>query len=241
MRAKKFTSICRDAAYFIKNKKSYLENIYLKEASCLHYSHDSMGSLERAIKRMTDVVCALFGLVLLSPLFLVIAVLLRFQHDGRVFFSQERIGYGGRPFTIYKFRTLSSMVEDEGPQLISDPDLSQSTKVERFIRRHHLDELPQLWNVLKGDMSLVGPRPERRYFIEKIMEHTSDYELIYEMRPGLTSEATLYNGYTDTMEKMLKRLEMDIRYLENRSLWMDFKIVMNTIFFLLSGKVGVGG
>ena len=195
-----------------------------------------MGAAERSIKRMTDVVCAALGLVLLSPVFIVIAVLLKCQRGGRVFFSQERIGYGGKPFNIYKFRTMSSVVEDEGPQLISMPDAAQSTRVERFIRKHHLDELPQLWNVLKGDMSLVGPRPERRYFIEKIMEHTNDYELIYEMRPGLTSEATLYNGYTDTMEKMLKRLEMDIRYLENRSLWMDFKIVVNTIFCLLSGK-----
>lgn len=195
-----------------------------------------MGAAERSIKRMTDVVCAALGLVLLSPVFIVIAVLLKCQRGGRVFFSQERIGYGGKPFNIYKFRTMSSVVEDEGPQLISMPDAAQSTRVERFIRKHHLDELPQLWNVLKGDMSLVGPRPERRYFIEKIMEHTNDYELIYEMRPGLTSEATLYNGYTDTMEKMLKRLEMDIRYLENRSLWMDFKIVVNTIFSLLSGK-----
>ncbi|MBR3446122.1 MAG: sugar transferase [Prevotella sp.] len=195
-----------------------------------------MGAAERSIKRMTDVVCAALGLVLLSPVYIVIAVLLKCQRDGRVFFSQERIGYGGKPFNIYKFRTMSSVVEEEGPQLISMPDAAQSTRVERFIRKHHLDELPQLWNVLKGDMSLVGPRPERRYFIEKIMEHTNDYELIYEMRPGLTSEATLYNGYTDTMEKMLKRLEMDIRYLENRSLWMDFKIVVNTIFCLLSGK-----
>ena len=195
-----------------------------------------MGAAERSIKRMTDIVCAALGLVLLSPVYIVIAVLLKCQRDGRVFFSQERIGYGGKPFNIYKFQTMSSVVEDEGPQLISMPDAAQSTRVERFIRKHHLDELPQLWNVLKGDMSLVGPRPERRYFIEKIMEHTNDYELIYEMRPGLTSEATLYNGYTDTMEKMLKRMEMDIRYLENRSLWMDFKIVVNTIFCLLSGK-----
>lgn len=195
-----------------------------------------MGAAERSIKRMTDIVCAALGLVLLSPVYIVIAVLLKCQRGGRVFFSQERIGYGGKPFNIYKFRTMSSVVEDEGPQLISMPDAAQSTRVERFIRKHHLDELPQLWNVLKGDMSLVGPRPERRYFIEKIMEHTNDYELIYEMRPGLTSEATLYNGYTDTMEKMLRRLEMDIRYLENRSLWMDFKIVVNTIFCLLSGK-----
>ena len=101
-----------------------------------------------------------------------------------------------------------------------------STPFEKFLREHHLDELPQLWNVLVGDMSLVGPRPERKYFIDKIMEHTDLYTVIYNMRPGLTSEATLYNGYTDTMEKMLKRLQMDISYFERRSLWLDFKIII---------------
>lgn len=160
--------------------------------------------------------------------------MLKRQKNGPAIFSQERIGYRGKPFTIYKFRTLSK-AEDK-PQLVAKCDDSNSTKTERFLREHHLDELPQLWNVLIGDMSLVGPRPERKYYIDQIMEIDNSYVLIYEMRPGLTSEATLYNGYTDSMEKMLKRLQMDIHYLENRSLALDFSIIMRTAASIISGK-----
>lgn len=160
--------------------------------------------------------------------------MLKRQKNGPAIFSQERIGYRGKPFTIYKFRTLSK-AEDK-PQLVAKCDDSDSTKTERFLREHHLDELPQLWNVLIGDMSLVGPRPERKYYIDQIMEIDNSYVLIYEMRPGLTSEATLYNGYTDSMEKMLKRLQMDIHYLENRSLALDFSIIMRTAASIISGK-----
>lgn len=160
--------------------------------------------------------------------------MLKRQKNGPAIFSQERIGYRGKPFTIYKFRTLSK-AEDK-PQLVAKCDDSNSTKTERFLREHHLDELPQLWNVLIGDMSLVGPRPERKYYIDQIMEIDNSYVLIYEMRPGLTSEATLYNGYTDSMEKMLKRLHMDIHYLENRSLALDFSIIMRTAASIISGK-----
>lgn len=160
--------------------------------------------------------------------------MLKRQKNGPAIFSQERIGYRGKPFTIYKFRTLSKAADK--PQLVAKCDDSNSTKTERFLREHHLDELPQLWNVLIGDMSLVGPRPERKYYIDQIMEIDNSYVLIYEMRPGLTSEATLYNGYTDSMEKMLKRLQMDIHYLENRSLALDFSIIMRTAASIISGK-----
>lgn len=192
-----------------------------------------MRGWQRCLKRVADFVCALFGLVLLSPVFLAIALIIKFQKNGPVIFRQERIGYKGKPFTIYKFRTLSTVVEDEGPQLIAQSDTVKSTHFERYLREHHLDELPQLWNVLCGDMSLVGPRPERKFFIDQIMEHTHDYLLVYQMRPGLTSEATLYNGYTDTIEKMLKRLDMDIRYLENRTLMLDLKIILSTVYGML--------
>ncbi len=192
-----------------------------------------MRGWQRCVKRVTDFVCALLGILLLLPVFIAIAIVLKLQKNGPVIFSQERIGYQGRPFTIYKFRTLSTVVEDEGPQLIARSDSVKSTQFERWLREHHIDELPQLWNVLRGDMSLVGPRPERKYYINQIMEHNHDYVLIYQMRPGLTSEATIYNGYTDTMEKMLKRLDMDIRYLENRTLGLDLKIILSTIYGLL--------
>lgn len=211
-----------------------MNNVYTKEADCISCSHDAMNATQRAIKRAFDFISAFLGLIILSPLFLIIYIMLKRQKNGPAIFSQERIGYRGKPFTIYKFRTLSK-AEDK-PQLVAKCDDSNSTKTERFLREHHLDELPQLWNVLIGDMSLVGPRPERKYYIDQIMEIDNSYVLIYETRPGLTSEATLYNGYTDSMEKMLKRLQMDIHYLENRSLALDFSIIMRTAASIISGK-----
>ena len=197
---------------------------------------DAMGSIQRGIKRTLDFVMSALGLILLSPLFIIISVLMKFQGNGPIFFRQIRIGYKGKPFVILKFRTISKKTEKNTPQLIAKTSCKSSTPFEKFLREHHLDELPQLWNVLVGDISLVGPRPERKYFIDKIMEHTDLYTVIYNMRPGLTSEATLYNGYTDTMEKMLKRLQMDISYFERRSLWLDFKIIIKTFVNIISGN-----
>ena len=197
---------------------------------------DGMGTAQLAVKRAVDVVCALVGMIVLSPFYLIIMVLMRYQNNGPVFFRQERIGYGAAPFFIYKFRTMSSVIEENGPQLIAKCDDTNSTRLERFLREHHLDELPQLWNVLRGDMSLVGPRPERQYFIDKIMAEDQNYKYIFMMRPGLTSEATLYNGYTDTMDKMLRRLQMDIGYYRRRSLWLDFSILAKTFAGIITGK-----
>lgn len=197
---------------------------------------DAMGSIQRGIKRTLDFVMSALGLILLSPIVIIISVLMKFQGNGPIFFRQIRIGYKGKPFVILKFRTISKKTEKNTPQLIAKTSCKSSTPFEKFLREHHLDELPQLWNVLVGDMSLVGPRPERKYFIDKIMEHTDLYTVIYNMRPGLTSEATLYNGYTDTMEKMLKRLQMDISYFERRSLWLDFKIIIKTFVNIISGN-----
>ena len=197
---------------------------------------DAMGSIQRGVKRALDFVMSALGLILLSPIFVIISVLMKCQGNGPIFFRQARIGYKGKPFVILKFRTISNKTESNIPQLTSKTNYKNSTPFEQFLREHHLDELPQLWNVLVGDMSLVGPRPERKYFIDKIMEHTDLYTVIYNMRPGLTSEATLYNGYTDTMEKMLKRLQMDISYFERRSLWLDFKIIIKTFVNIISGN-----
>ncbi len=197
---------------------------------------DGMNAFERIIKRFFDITCSFLGLLVLSPVFLVVYVMLRIQNEGSVIFSQERIGYKGKPFNIYKFRTMRVNSECNGkPQLASKGD-ERLTKVGKFLREHHLDELPQLFNVLKGDMSFVGPRPERQYFIEKIRKENPDYDYVLLMRPGLTSMATIHNGYTDTMEKMLIRLQMDLDYLQNRSLWLDAKLILTTFVYIINGK-----
>ncbi len=196
---------------------------------------DGMNAVQRGVKRLFDFLASLLCLVLLSPVLVVLALMV-WHCGGSAIYRQERIGLGGRPFTILKFRTMSSDYEQDGvPQLAVRSDSGQPGLL-RFLREHHLDELPQLWNVLVGDMSFVGPRPERRYFIEQIIQRNPDYEYIYLMRPGLTSAATIYNGYTDTMEKMLVRLQMDLNYLQRRSLTTDLGILFTTAKYILYGK-----
>lgn len=187
-------------------------------------------------KRVFDIIGSLCGLIVTSPAALLIYFLIRREDGGPAIFSQERIGYGGRPFTLYKFRSMAVTSEADGKPALCKKDDERLTRIGGFLRRHHLDELPQLWNVLKGEMSFVGPRPERRYFVEKIMAADPRYELLFQIRPGLFSLATLYNGYTDTMEKMLKRLRMDLHYLYNRSMWLDIRIVVLTVASILLGK-----
>lgn len=187
-------------------------------------------------KRCLDTLGSLLGLLLLSPLFVAIYCAVRREDGGPVIFRQERVGYKGRIFTLYKFRSMSLTAEADGtPQLCQKSD-KRLTRVGRFLREHHLDELPQLWNVLKGEMSFVGPRPERKYFVDQIMSINADYQRLYALRPGLFSAATLYNGYTDNMEKMLERLRMDLEYLHTRSLWTDTKIIFLTVASILGGK-----
>lgn len=196
-----------------------------------------MNCIERCIKRTFDFTLALVSLVLFSPVMLVIAILIRREEpDGDVIYTQERVGYKGRPFKLYKFRSMYMDAEkDNAPQLYQEQD-PRLTKIGAFIRAHHLDEFPQLWNVIKGDMSFVGPRPERQYFIDQISAVRPDYERLYALRPGLFSFATLYNGYTDTLEKMIRRLDLDIKYLENYSLWTDIKIIYLTSQSIIFGK-----
>ena len=198
-----------------------------------HY--DAMDGFQLAIKRGFDILFSIIGLIIFSPLLIIFSVVLLFS-KGPVIFKQERIGYKGKPFIIYKFRTMRTDAEDDGIPRLEVERNKFLTPFGRFLRSHHLDELPQLLNVLKGDMSFVGPRPERQYFIDQINRETDDYRYIYLMRPGVTSYATIYNGYTDTMDKMLKRLEYDLDYLDNRSLLLDLKIIFNTAFSVFSGK-----
>ena len=193
-----------------------------------------MTSWQLAVKRCFDFVCALIGIIIFFPLFLIIYIVLLAQRDGNPIFSQERVGMGGRPFNIYKFRTMRIDAETGTPLLAQKGD-DRLTPVGKFLRNHHLDELPQLWNVLKGDMSFVGYRPERKFFIDQIMQHDVRYEFLYQMRPGITSDATIYNGYTDTMEKMLERLSMDLHYLKTASLKGDIIIILKTLGIVAKG------
>lgn len=188
------------------------------------------------IKRLIDIIVSSLCIVVFSPLFLFCYILVKRENDGSVLYRQERIGRGGKPFNILKFRSMRSDAETEGPELTDGEDDPRLTESGKFLRSHHLDELPQLWNVLRGDMTLVGPRPERRFFIDQIMKHDTRYERLFAVRPGVTSYATLYNGYTDTMEKMLRRLDLDIYYLEHQSLWFDMKTLLQTFVSIVSGK-----
>lgn len=216
-----------------------ITNIFImktKYKEITFYIYDGMNSIERNIKRFIDIFLSLIALILFSPLFIICFFAVKYSDGGDAIFKQERIGRFGRPFYIYKFRSMRMDAEKDGPQLYRHEKDNRLTSVGHFLRTHHLDELPQLWNVLVGDMSFIGPRPERKYYIDQIMKHDNRYTFLYQVRPGVTSYATLYNGYTDTMEKMLKRLELDLYYLEHRSLWFDFKILIKTFYNIVFGK-----
>ncbi len=188
------------------------------------------------LKRCLDIIGGVLGLVLSSPFILAAAIALKLQGDGPVFYSQERIGKGGKSFRIYKFRSMRVNAEgeegEEKPELASLHD-ERLTPVGAFLRKHHLDELPQFWNVIKGDMSLVGYRPERQFYIDKIVKEDPRYRCLFQTRPGVTSEATIYNGYTFTMDQMLERLNMDLRYLETASIRKDIAILGKTFIAML--------
>lgn len=199
---------------------------------------DGMSDIARNLKRLFDMFASLVVMIIFSPIILLCAILVRKEDGGPAIYKQERIGRFGRPFFILKFRTMRLDAEAMGPQLShsggeNDPRL---TKIGKILRARHLDELPQLWNVFRGDMSFVGPRPERKFYIDQILEHDKRYEYLYQIRPGVTSYATFYNGYTDTMEKMLRRLEYDLYYLGHRSWIFDIKILLKTFFGIVSGK-----
>ena len=190
------------------------------------------------MKRFLDFLIACVCIIVFAPLFVICFIAILLEDGQPAIYSQERIGLHGKPFNIYKFRSMRRDAEQEGPQLLLDGAMNDPrlTRVGRFLRAHHLDELPQLWNVLRGDMSFIGYRPERKFYIDQIMERDPRYELLYKIRPGVTSYATLYNGYTDTIEKMLRRLELDLYYLEHQSMWFDTKVLFKTFISIVFGK-----
>lgn len=200
------------------------------------YIYDGMNAFEKEVKRFIDFFFASICLIVFSPLFLACYLAIKRDNDGPIIFKQERIGRFGRPFTIYKFRSMTVNAEEKGPQLCNDGKDKRLTKTGKFLREHHLDELPQLWNIFIGDMAFIGPRPERKFYIDQIVKIDPRYTYLYQIRPGITSMATLYNGYTDNMDKMLKRLEMDLDYLKRRSWWLDGKILGLTFLKIVLGK-----
>lgn len=202
------------------------------------FIEDGMSEFSRNLKRIFDFFVASITLLIFSPLMIFCYIAIKMDDGGPAVYSQERVGRFGKVFHIYKFRSMRLDAEKSGPQLSAQQGKGDKrlTKVGRFMRAHHLDELPQLWNVFCGEMSFIGPRPERKYFIDQIMEYDKRYTYLYQIRPGVTSYATVYNGYTDTMEKMLKRLEYDLYYLGNRSWWFDIKILWLTFWKIVTGK-----
>lgn len=196
---------------------------------------NNFSEAEKNIKYVLDKACAVMALLLLSPLFAYIAWRVKRDSPGPVFFCQERIGYRGKPFLIYKFRTMYAGAEEEGPQL-SHPQDARITPFGAFMRKYRLDELPQFWNVLKGDMSLVGPRPERRFYIDQIVKQAPVYYLLHNVRPGITSLGMVKFGYAGNVGEMVERLGYDLIYYENMSLAMDIKILLYTVKTVITGK-----
>jgi lipopolysaccharide/colanic/teichoic acid biosynthesis glycosyltransferase len=194
-----------------------------------------MSDWEVSMKRFIDIVFSFLSLVLLSPLLFYFMIQIKIDSKGPVFYRQERIGRFGRPFRILKFRTMYIGSENGTPKLSCAND-DRITRFGRILRKYRIDEIPQFWNILKGDMSLVGPRPERNYYINRIIEEAPYYCLLYKIRPGLTSWGPIKIGYSDTIEKMIERLNYDIIYLENMSLLADVKIMMYTIEIIFKGK-----
>ena len=207
----------------------------VEDTPLVHITEHKMSDSQLCMKRAFDVVVAMTTLLLLSPLYILLYGLVWCTSKGPAIYKQERIGLHGIPFQILKFRTMRCDAESTTPMLSADND-SRITPLGAFLRKYRLDELPQMWNVLKGEMSVVGPRPERKYFIEQIEQQAPYYCLLYKIRPGLTSWGPVRVGYTDTIEKMVQRLNYDIVYVENMSLRLDMKILFHTIEVILDGK-----
>ena len=197
--------------------------------------HYEVPCRQQNIKRTFDICISIIALVLLSPLFLCLALLVKASSSGGVLYVQERVGRGGKPFRLIKFRTMYVNSEGAIPQL-TVPNDPRITRFGNTLRRYHLDELPQFYNVLRGDMSIIGYRPERQFFIDRIAEKHPEYFMLQKIPPGITSWGMVKYGYADSVEKMIERLKYDMHYLKNASLMFDLKILIHTVKIILKGR-----
>lgn len=222
----------------LADKLSMLSQVKIKTIRgipLVNVTENNFSSIEKNIKLFLDRVISVLVLVLLSPMYAYIAYRVKKDSPGPVFFRQERIGYMGKPFMIYKFRTMYTGAEDRGPLLSSEND-ERVTPFGHIMRKYRLDEFPQFWNVLKGDMSVVGPRPERKYFIDQIVKVAPYYYLLHNVRPGITSLGMVKYGYAGDVNKMIERMKYDILYYENMSLLLDITILIYTVKTVFTGK-----
>ena len=198
-------------------------------------SHDLMPAWQQNLKQISDIVISLLALLILLPLILFLVIGVKLSSSGPIFYKQLRVGRFGREFRIYKFRSMYHNAEENGPELSSKHD-PRVTRFGQLMRKHRLDEIPNFLNVLKGDMALVGPRPERRYFIEKITEAAPHYAHLHKVKPGITSWGQVKYAYAENVEEMIKRLRYDILYIENMSLFVDLKILFYTVITIVKGR-----
>ena len=196
---------------------------------------EMMPSWQKTVKRIMDLFISLIAIIILSPVFIILTIFIKSGSKGEIIFKQERIGFKNKPFQIYKFRSMYADSEKNGPQLSSKYD-SRITNIGRFMRKTRLDETPQFFNVIKGDMSLVGPRPERQYFINKIIDKAPHYKHLSKVKPGITSWGQVKYGYAENVDEMIARLKFDLLYVENMSLSLDVKILFYTVIIMLKGS-----